>query len=35
MRSIPIISTLVVLAAVGVMIALGVWQLERREEKAD
>ncbi|QVM84281.1 SURF1 family cytochrome oxidase biogenesis protein [Novosphingobium decolorationis] len=34
MRSIPIVSTLVVLLAVGVMIALGLWQLERREEKA-
>ncbi|MBH0111738.1 SURF1 family protein [Novosphingobium sp. YJ-S2-02] len=33
MARIPIFSTLVVLAAVAVMIGLGVWQLERRGEK--
>jgi surfeit locus 1 family protein len=33
MRRIPIIPTLVVLAAVAVMIALGVWQLGRMAEK--
>jgi surfeit locus 1 family protein len=33
MRRIPIIPTLVVLAAVAVMIALGVWQLGRMKEK--
>lgn len=34
MRRIPIVSTLVVLLAVGTMVALGFWQLERRQEKA-
>jgi surfeit locus 1 family protein len=33
MRRIPIIPTLVVLAAVAVMVALGLWQLERMAEK--
>jgi surfeit locus 1 family protein len=33
MRRIPIIPTLIVLAAVAVMITLGVWQLGRMEEK--
>jgi surfeit locus 1 family protein len=33
MRRIPLIPTLVVLAAVAVMIALGVWQLGRMEQK--
>lgn len=33
MRRIPILATLVVLAAVAVMIALGLWQLERMHEK--
>lgn len=33
MRRIPIVSTLVVLLAVGVMVSLGIWQLERRTEK--
>jgi surfeit locus 1 family protein len=32
-RPIPIFSTLLVLAAVGVMIALGFWQLDRRAQK--
>jgi len=34
-RAVPRLATLVVLGAVAVMIALGVWQLERRGEKAD
>lgn len=34
-RRIPIISTIIVLAAVATMIALGVWQLGRMGEKAD
>lgn len=33
LRSIPIIPTLVVLLAVAVMIALGLWQLDRRDQK--
>ncbi len=33
MSRIPIVSTLVVLLAVGIMVALGIWQLERRGEK--
>ncbi|OZA94345.1 SURF1 family cytochrome oxidase biogenesis protein [Altererythrobacter sp. H2] len=33
MRKIPIVPTLVVLLAVAIMIALGVWQLGRAEEK--
>ena len=33
MKRIPIIPTLLVLAAVAVMIALGVWQLQRKSEK--
>jgi len=33
MRRLPIIPTLFVLAAVGVMIALGFWQLDRRAQK--
>lgn len=33
MRRIPVIPTLLVLAAVAVMIGLGVWQLDRRTEK--
>lgn len=33
MRAIPLIPTLFVALAVAAMIALGVWQLERREEK--
>ncbi|MEZ5680051.1 MAG: SURF1 family protein [Erythrobacter sp.] len=32
-RRIPVISTIVVAAAVATMIALGFWQLDRREEK--
>ncbi len=34
-RRIPIIATIIVLAAVATMIALGVWQLGRMGEKAD
>jgi surfeit locus 1 family protein len=34
-RRIPIIPTIIVLAAVGTMIALGIWQLGRMSEKAD
>lgn len=34
-RRVPIISTIIVLAAVATMIALGVWQLGRMGEKAD
>ncbi|MEY4055025.1 MAG: hypothetical protein RL519_360 [Pseudomonadota bacterium] len=33
MRRLPIFSTLLVLAAVGVMIALGFWQLDRKAQK--
>ncbi len=33
-RRIPLIPTLLVLAAAGVMVALGLWQLDRRGEKA-
>lgn len=33
MRRLPIFSTLLVLAAVGVMIALGLWQLDRKAQK--
>ncbi|WP_022682529.1 SURF1 family protein [Sphingobium bisphenolivorans] len=33
MRRLPLIPTLIVLAAVAVMIALGCWQLQRRSEK--
>jgi len=33
MKRLPLIPTLIVLAAVATMIALGVWQLERRHEK--
>ncbi len=33
MRRLPIIPTVLVLAAVGVMIALGFWQLDRRAQK--
>lgn len=33
MRRVPIVSTVVVLAAVATMIALGVWQLQRMDEK--
>ena len=33
MRRLPILSTLLVLAAVGVMIALGLWQLDRKAQK--
>lgn len=33
MRRIPVLPTLVVLAAVGVMIALGIWQLGRLHQK--
>ena len=32
-RRIPVIATLVVLAAVAAMIALGLWQLQRKEQK--
>lgn len=35
LRKIPIIPTIVVLAAVAVMIALGVWQLGRADEKEE
>lgn len=34
-RRLPVISTIVVLAAVGTMVALGVWQLQRRAWKED
>lgn len=34
-RRIPIFATIIVLAAVATMVALGVWQLERMGEKAD
>ncbi|MHA6722048.1 SURF1 family protein [Sphingomonas sp. RS2018] len=34
MRRLPILPTLIVALAVATMIALGVWQLERRQEKA-
>ena len=34
-RRLPIIATLVVLAAAGTMVALGIWQLQRAEWKAD
>ena len=34
LRSIPIIPTIVVLAAAATMVALGIWQLGRAEEKA-
>lgn len=34
-RRIPIVATIVVLAAVATMIALGVWQLQRKEWKED
>jgi len=34
-RRVPIIPTIIVLAAVATMIALGVWQLGRKAEKAD
>lgn len=34
LRRLPFVSTVIVLAAVAVMIALGFWQLERREQKA-
>ncbi|BBD99824.1 SURF1 family protein [Sphingobium amiense] len=33
-RSVPVLPTLVVLLAIAVMIGLGVWQLQRRGEKA-
>lgn len=33
MKRLPILPTLIVLAAVATMIALGIWQLERRHEK--
>lgn len=33
LRRLPVMSTLVVLVALGVMIRLGVWQLERADEK--
>ncbi len=33
MRRIPVLATLLVLAAVGLMIALGFWQLDRLREK--
>lgn len=32
-RRLPVLATLLVLAAAGVMIALGMWQLQRRDEK--
>jgi cytochrome oxidase assembly protein ShyY1 len=35
MRRLPILSTLIVLAAALLMVRLGAWQLERRAEKAD
>ncbi|QFT77263.1 SURF1 family cytochrome oxidase biogenesis protein [Erythrobacter sp. THAF29] len=35
MKRIPIIPTVLVLAAVATMLALGIWQLGRAEEKAD
>ena len=34
MRPIPIISTIIVLAAAATMVALGFWQLQRSAEKA-
>lgn len=34
LRQLPILPTLVVLVAAGIMVALGVWQLGRAEEKA-
>lgn len=34
MKRLPIVSTLIVLLAVAAMVALGVWQLQRRAEKA-
>ena len=34
MRQIPIFPTILVVAAAGVMIALGIWQLGRADEKA-
>ncbi len=34
-RRIPIFATIIVLAAVATMIALGVWQIGRMGEKAD
>lgn len=34
MKRLPIVPTLIVLLAVAAMVALGVWQLERRAEKA-
>ena len=33
MRRVPIFATIVVLAAAAVMVALGVWQLKRLEQK--
>ena len=33
MRRVPIFATIVVLAAAAVMVALGVWQLQRLEQK--
>ena len=33
MRRVPVVATAIVLAAVAAMIALGVWQLQRRDEK--
>lgn len=34
-KGIPVISTLIVMAAVAVMIGLGIWQLGRAEQKSD
>lgn len=33
MRRLPVVATLIVLAAVGAMVALGLWQLDRAREK--
>ena len=33
MKRVPILATIVVLAAAGVMVALGVWQLKRLDQK--
>ena len=34
MKRVPVVATIIVLLAVAAMLALGVWQLERRSEKA-
>jgi len=35
LRRLPVIPTILVLVAVGVMLRLGVWQLDRRDDKAE